>query len=584
LLWTIYTDNECNAEARKYLTGVILVLGSILTFITYSYIPFAGIPIIGVFTTPVAGMVAMLVSLVSLDFILSLHGDYLLAKYPEEFESSRSDITELSIALGKNWETAVGQTQALLNAVKDKIDPNGNYNNTLLALINALITYLREPENDRSLSPDEINRRIVTEGLPPLVKYGGSVAEGALAGAAVGAGAHGAAAGVFVKAGLWAGIKAAIGMGGGIIVGAPAYAGLVFAAPAGLGAIAAMGVVQGAAKLRDEGERRKFSAFSADVLIAALPMAWVDGHWSSEEKDTFERLLLGAAITEQDSKRVREAMKQPRSFDEILHQGLLKEEDPRKKQMKYRLLLCTAYEIAKADGVISDEEINLHNRMAKIMNFQEKEVHEIRRLILLKSGIDIHDRVIVIQGNIVDQPVEAIVNSTNPNLQSGNPLGRLPLIGNNRKAVDAAIFNRAGSGLQKECQGLGGCSVGEAKLTGAYNLPARQIIHTVSPIYQAGDKHASKLLAECYRESLKLARRNSLRTIAFPALGTGTGKFPIEEAATIALDEIKRFISAHLGVELVRIVCADEATYQIYSEALERSIDSTPPKLTLPAA
>ncbi len=583
LLWTIYTDSEMNSESRKYLTSVLLVLGSILTFMTYSYIPLTGVPIIGVLTTPIAAMIAMIVSLVSLDFILSLHQDYLIAKYPDEFDSIRSDITELSQIMGKNWEKMVKQTQSLLNTVKDKVDSDGNYDDTLLALINALNIYLWEPQSDKSLPPDEINRRIVTEGLPPVAKIGGSVAEGALAGALVGVGAHGAAAGMFVQAGFFTGIQAMLGMAGGIAVGAPVYAGLVVAAPIGLAAVAGLGVVHGAAKLRDEGEKRKLSAFLADVLIAALPMAWIDDHFSIEEQDTLEKMMLQLPLNKQDTARIRETMKQHKSFEEVLHQGLLKEENPQKARMKYRLLLCTAYELAKADGAISPEEIKLHDRMAKFMNIEEKEIQEIRRLILLKSGINLHDRISVVQGNLLEQPVDAIVNSTNLTLLPGNKIGWLPLPGDSRK-VDTVIHRSAGSELQKQCLSLNGCKVGEAKITGAYNLLAKQVIHTVSPAWQGGNIQEESLLAQCYNNSLRLAHEHSLRTVAFPALGTGTGKFPLETAAKVAVTEILNFLNTHLSVEQVNLVCLDESTYQVYLAVLEGMISPTKNIAALPAA
>ncbi|MEB3121223.1 MAG: macro domain-containing protein [Snowella sp.] len=572
LLWTIYTDSEINAEARKYLTSVLLVLGSILTFMTYSYIPLTGVPIIGALTTPIAAAIAIIVSLVSLDGVLVLNKNYLIAKYPQEFESIHSDVNDISTLLGQaNWDNIVKQTQSLLDAVKGKLDPNGNYNDTLLALINALNTYLWNPESDQSLSPDEINHRIVTDGLPPFAKYGGSVVEGALAGAAVGAGAHGAAAGIFVQAGFLTGIKAALGIAGGIVVAPSVFTGLVIAAPIGLAAITGLGVIHGASKLRDEGEKQKLSAFLADILIAALPMAWIDGEFSTEERDTIEKLMHNAAINEKDMKRVRTVMKEHKSFDDILHQGLLKEENPQKARMKYRLLLCTAYELAKADGAISSEEINLHNRMAQFMNIKEKEVHEIRRLILLKSGFNIHDCISVIQGNITEQAVDVVVNSTNSNLLPGNKLGWIPLPGDSRK-VDTIIHRGAGSELQKECQSLKGCSVGEVKMTTAHKLLAKKIIHTVTPIWQEGDLQSENLLVQCYRNSLMLCYQEGFRTIAFPALGTGTGKFPIEIAAKIAITEILQFLNTHFSVEKVNLVCLDESIYQIYLRALEETI------------
>ena len=568
LLWTIYTDSETTGEARKYLTSVLVVLSSILTFVTYSYIPLTGVPIIGAFTTPIAGMLAMVVCLVSLEVIFNLNQEYLQNKYPQEFSSVSSDIAEISQVLGKSWEEMVKQTQSLLDAVKQKIDPNGKYDDTLLASLSALDRYLWEPQSNTSLSPDEINYRIVTDALPPLAKIGGSVAEGALIGTVIATTAHNAAAGVFVQAGFLTGIKAALGLAGGVMVGAPVYAALTIAAPIGLAVLGGAGVFTGASFLRGAEEKRKLSTFMADILIAALPMAWIDGNLSQEEKDTLEQFILNPALNEKDSKRIREAMQQHITFDQILHQGLLKEENPIKARMKYRLLLCTTYELAKADGVITNEELALHSRMAKLMKVDEAEIHEIRRLILLKSGLNIRDRISVVQGNIVEQAVDAIVNSANSNLLPRKKLGWLPLPKDNSK-IDTVIHQGAGSSLQTECQNLQGCNVGEAKITQGYNLPAPKIIHTVTPLWKEDDNNAKELLGQCYYESLRLAHQNSLRTIAFPALGTGTGNFPLAEAAQVAIRAIEQFLNTHFSVDQIKLVCLDEVSYQVYLNAVD---------------
>lgn len=571
LLWTIYKDSEPNSEARKYLTTVLLVLGSILTFMTYSCIPFVGGQIIGAVTTPIAAVLAFIISLVALDFIFSLNHGYLRNEYPDEFNTINSDINDIARVLGKSWDEMVKQTQALLDSVKEKIDPNSNYDDTIAALINSLITYLWVPQDNPNLSPSEIQHRIVTQALPPLAKIGGSVSEGLMGGAIVGTSAYGAASSIFVQTGFFTGIKAALGLAGGIAVSAPAYAALTVAAPIGLAALTSVSIFHGASLLRDRGEKRKLSGFLADVLIAALPIVWVDGDFSPQERDTFEKFLLNPTIDEQDSKRVREAMDKHISFEEVLYKGLLKDENPEKAKIKHRLLLCMAWELAKADGSIAKEAIDLHDRMAQLVKIEEEEVKEIRRLILLKSGINIGDRITIVRGDITQRSVEAIVNSTNPNLLPGNQLLSLFSSGKTQK-IDTVIHRAAGSLLQKECQSLGGCRVGEAKITKGYNLSAQWVIHTVSPIYTDGNSQAEENLRQCYRNTLSLARENSMRQIVFPALGTGIGKFPSDRAAEVALSEIKQFLFTHFTLERVEIICADEQMYEAYRQTLDELI------------
>jgi len=572
LLWSIYTDSEPSSESRKYLTSVLLILSSILSFMAYCYVPLTGAFLIGSLMTPVAAMIALLVSLIALDSIFALNHDYLYQKYPEEFTSISGDIQALKDALGsETWEKTVNQTQILLNDIKKKIDPNGAYDDTLLAAIKALDEYLWNPESDPVLSEQEINKRIVEEGLPPFAKVGGSAAEGVLAGTVVGGISHGAFSSIFVQAGLWTSIKAAVGLAGGIIVGPAAYTALVVAAPIGMAVVAGTGIFWGANTLRNEGEKRKLSKFLSEVLIAALPMAWADGALSQEEQDTIEQLMQNAAINEKDMACIRQAVHSDQSFDQVLQKGLLKEEDPRKQQMKYRLIFFTAYELAKADGSISLEELALHNRMAKTMNIQEPEIQEMRRLILLKSGINIHDRITVVQGDITQESVDAVVNSTNPNLRPGQKFGPINLPGN-RNRVDTLIHQVAGSGLKMECQHFNGCEVGNAKLTKGYNLPAKWVIHTVVPIWRDNEAQARSLLNQCYRNSLVLAFENSLEKIAFPALGTGVGQVPVDQAAAIAITTVRAFLNLHFTIKQVRFVCNDAQVYQQFVRALENEI------------
>ena len=518
---------------------------------------------------------ALVISLAALDSILVLNQAYLAEKYPEEFALVDSDINELEKVMGKSWGEMLKQTQALLDVVKKSVDPDGGYDDTILASINALVSYLADPQSDTSFSPEQINRRIVTEGLPPLAKIGGSVAEGLTGAAVAGTAAHGIAAHMFVQAGFLTSMKAAVGLASSMVVSAPVYAALVGAAPIGLAVAAGAGIYGGAMTLRDEGEKRKFSAFLADVLIAALPIAWIDGDFSLEERDALKKLLLNPALNQKDEQRIFDVvMERQTSFDEVLNIGLLKEENPQKAKMKHRLLLCTAWELAKADGEISADEVTLHDRMAKLMSIAPEEVDEIRRLVLLQSGINLPDRIKVFQGDITQQSVDAIVNSTNKNLIPRRKLGWIPLP-QDLKKVDAAIHRIAGAELQKECQSLKDCQVGEAKITPGYKLPAKHIIHTVVPT-KIGDTHQEQeLLAQCYRNALLLAHQHSIHTIAFPALGTGSGKFSYEEAAAIAAREIKQFLNTHFLVEQVTLICADEQSYQNYQQAVENIFGST---------
>lgn len=126
------------------------------------------------------------------------------------------------------------------------------------------------------------------------------------------------------------------------------------------------------------------------------------------------------------------------------------------------------------------------------------------------------------QGDITQLPVDAIVNAANPSLLGGG-------------GVDGAIHKAAGPDLKQYCAGLGGCNTGEAKLSPGFNLPSQYVVHTVGPVWHGGGENEAKLLAQCYQNSLLLADREGIVSIAFPAISCGVYGYPAKEAAEVAV-------------------------------------------------
>ena len=159
----------------------------------------------------------------------------------------------------------------------------------------------------------------------------------------------------------------------------------------------------------------------------------------------------------------------------------------------------------------------------------------------------------LIQGDIVGQDVDAIVNAANSALSGGG-------------GVDGAIHRAAGPELLAECRTLGRCPTGEARITKGYRLPARYVIHAVGPVYQRREEDA-KLLASTYHNSLELAARHGIKTIAFPAISTGIYGYPLDQATPIALQTVKQFLEQHPEIRLVRFVLWDAAALKAYERA-----------------
>jgi len=168
-----------------------------------------------------------------------------------------------------------------------------------------------------------------------------------------------------------------------------------------------------------------------------------------------------------------------------------------------------------------------------------------------------------IRGDITKiSDVDAIVNAANETLLGGG-------------GVDGAIHRAAGSQLLEECRKLNGCKTGEAKITGAYHLPCRHVIHTVGPIWHGGTRNEEALLASCYDQSLRLAMEHGIRRIAFPSISTGAYRFPVRQAAKIAVRTVHDVLKENPDAfDLVEWVLFDDNTYQIYQEEI-RAITQT---------
>jgi len=167
-------------------------------------------------------------------------------------------------------------------------------------------------------------------------------------------------------------------------------------------------------------------------------------------------------------------------------------------------------------------------------------------------------RLIVLDGDITQLEVDAIVNAANNSLMGGG-------------GVDGAIHRTAGNQLIEECRSLGGCETGEAKITKGYLLPAKYIIHTVGPVWHGGSSGEEVKLANCYRNSLDLAFIYHCKTIAFPNISTGVYHFPKEKAAKIAVKEVKSFLHDNPFIDKVYFVCFDTDNLNIYQNILKEN-------------
>jgi O-acetyl-ADP-ribose deacetylase len=165
------------------------------------------------------------------------------------------------------------------------------------------------------------------------------------------------------------------------------------------------------------------------------------------------------------------------------------------------------------------------------------------------------NRIEVIEADITTLAVDAIVNAANTSLLGGG-------------GVDGAIHRAAGPELLAECRTLGGCETGRAKITRGYRLPARWVIHAVGPMWRGGSNDEPELLASAYRESLRLAAEHGARTVAFPAISCGVYGYPVNEAALIAVGEVRRFLQSESRVHQVTLTCFGQVVLDAYLRAV----------------
>lgn len=155
-------------------------------------------------------------------------------------------------------------------------------------------------------------------------------------------------------------------------------------------------------------------------------------------------------------------------------------------------------------------------------------------------------------GDITRETTAAIVNAANTRLAGG-------------AGVDGAIHRAGGPAIMEECRKIGGCPTGQAVITTGGNLKAGYVIHTVGPVYRGGSKNEANLLQSAYRESLKLALKNKLPSLSFPAISAGVYGYPIDEAAHLALRVCIEFAREHTGIELIRHILFTQRAYNIFS-------------------
>lgn len=396
LLVVLYQDSTPESQTRKYTTSALLILGGILTFMAHSFVPFTGVPLIGAVTTPIALLVASVVILATLDLITHINEPYLeniKFAYHDDFQNMQDDLLAIQSMLGPSWVELTKKVKKIFDELTPRLAELGQdlsieINKYFSKQLSELVIYL-DGKNTSRIRLTESEVKVISESLEPWKKVGGSLVLGSLTGAGTGMLASTVAASSLAPAAWWTpfipGAIQGVLYGGKTVVSAATFSVATVAAPIALGITIGTGVFSATMFALGKMEEHKISQFLADIIIASLPMIRADGQVSQEEKDSVMQLLANPQINKQDKERVKVALVANESFEDIVTKHLLYEPKEDKVLIKRRLLLAITWEIAKADGKIDQAEIALHDRMARILQVDDKTVSEIRRLITPKA-------------------------------------------------------------------------------------------------------------------------------------------------------------------------------------------------------
>jgi uncharacterized tellurite resistance protein B-like protein len=419
LLKVLYSDIDSSAKDRQILTTGVLVIGSITTFMAYSLIPLTGVPLIGAVTSSIAAAIAIVVALAVLDTIFTMNQGYYRKQLEKQgflgLDDVEADINGLQSIFGKSWQ----KVKSAISDISPKISEEGSkqgidvdsrsYQDYIKDQLDKLNIYIGKNSVTKY---QDINTELLSQNNgQDWTKDISTLSTGASVGALAGLGVSTVASSVLVQASLATSLQGLFGVSTGFVVSASTYSLLTFAAPVGLGVLATVGIYSGLTGLKNKEESAKMSKFLSEILMASLPMAWIDGALSHKEKDTIDKIITTSGIRKEERDLVWNAIEKRQTFDEVMKTSILFEDEHREKtckqsnteKLKHRLMLCTAWEIAIADEIIYASELYLHNRMADKLGISRDEVKELRRVINLK-----HDGELL----IVKEVLEANVSTT----------------------------------------------------------------------------------------------------------------------------------------------------------------------------
>ena len=390
ILKSIYNDMDPDSQYKKYLSTALLLLASLLSFMAYSFIPFTGAPFIHVVTVPIAIMLSFLVFCFTFEMLLpafasgSINVEKLHREFGPGLDKLKDDYLTIKSKIGPSWDKLYAKFMKLIEDNSKQIaEWEKKCKMSTAQFCEEIEIYITPPLQDLTVyvsqNSDLIklgneDLKIIQERIEAWKKVGVSTTLSVGSGMGVLA----AAKATLIPATLWQNTLNIFGLGSsGILVSGTTFTLATTVLPAAIAGGAFLGSIYGFKKIEDT----KLSKFLADAYIASMPMLYADGAMNEEERVVILQLASNRILRETDRKRILRALEQPIDLDYVFNSHLMYEKKSEKAQIKARLMLSIAWEIARSDRIIHPKEIEMHNRMAKLLSVEWNYCKEVRALL-----------------------------------------------------------------------------------------------------------------------------------------------------------------------------------------------------------
>ena len=384
-LVTVFRNVDPSSQHKKILALILTLLSGIIPFITFALIPFTGVPIVGIFSSSLAILLSFILVCLAFEIVIDpllSSGTIARKDFGPELGKMQDDYLAVKNKVGPHWVKVSKKFKKFLDDNVQKIDDIENrlkigtkeacekIEDYITPSINELKVYISSNANI-TISKEELD--IIQERIEAWKKVGISSAVGVGAGI----GSATAAKSVLVPVTLWTTTLDVFGLGSGVLVSTSTFALATTVLPVSVGGAVFVGSMV-AFKKREE---RNLSKFLSDVIISSMPIVYADGKITEDEISQIQRLASNPEIREGDRERIVKALENPVELDYICSKFLMHERKSEKAEIKARLLLSIAWELAKVDEEIHPKEVEMHDRMAKIFAVEQDYTKEVRLLL-----------------------------------------------------------------------------------------------------------------------------------------------------------------------------------------------------------